>query len=289
LSWGTQAALLLTPYLAGTLLLLLVPALLTLALAFTGYDTLTPPVWRGLQNFVTLARDVRVGQAFQNTLIYVALAVPLRVAAALALALWLQGRRPGAGWVRAAVYVPSVVPPVAYALAGLWLLNPLYGPVNLALGALGLPAPAWLAEAGPARVAVALLAVFQIGEGFVVLLAARRGLSPEVLAAATVDGAGAWATFRYIVRPLLQPWLVLLTLRDVALSFQNAFAAAYLMTGGGPYYATLFLPLLAHEEAFGGFRYGEAAALMLAALVTAAALIAVFWALWRGWGGAEEW
>ena len=59
------------------------------------------------------------------------------------------------------------------------------------------------------------------------------------------------------------PWLLLLTMRDILLSAQSTFAPAYLMTDGGPYYATYFVPLFVFEEAFDRFRFGTASATMV--------------------------
>ena len=84
--------------------------------------------------------------AARNSLAFVAIAVPLRVLGALALALLLRQRRRGVAVYRAAVYLPSVIPSVAYALIWAWIFNPIYGPINMVLGAIGLPTPAWLAQ-----------------------------------------------------------------------------------------------------------------------------------------------
>ena len=78
------------------------------------------------------------------------------------------------GLYRVAVYVPTIVPSVAYALMWLWIFNPRYGPLNLALAGLGLPTPAWLVDRATALPAIALTALFQIGEGFVVVLAGLK-------------------------------------------------------------------------------------------------------------------
>ena len=274
----------LLPYLLGTLLLVALPALLSAGLAFTSYDALSPPVFVGLDNFRFLAADPVVTSAFANSLFFLLLAVPLRILGALGLALLLQRPRRGVGAYRAAVYVPTVIPDVAFALIWLWIFNPLFGPVNLALGALGLPMPAWLAEAETARFPFVVMSLFQIGEGFVVLLAALRGLPREYFDAGAVDGAGRWAAFRYLTLPLLMPWLVLLTFRDVILSFQYTFTPSFVMTGGDPYYSTLFLPLLIHEEAFDRFRFGPGSALMLLVFLASAAIIAGLYLFFRGRG-----
>jgi multiple sugar transport system permease protein len=179
------------------------------------------------------------------------------------------------------VYLPTIIPDVAFALIWLWIFNPLYGPVNQALSVLGLPEPAWLADESMARYPFVIMALFTIGEGFVILLAALRGLPRETLDAGAVDGAGQWATFRYLTLPLLVPWLVLLTFRDIILSFQLTFTPSFVMTGGDPYYATLFVPLLTYEEAFDRFRFGPGSALMLLVFLASAALILATWWLFR--------
>ena len=89
----------------------------------------------GLDNFRELLGDVAFRASLRNSLTYVAIAVPLRVAIALGLALLLHRRMRGVGAERAAVFFPTVIPDVAYALLWLWILNPLYGPLNLLLGA----------------------------------------------------------------------------------------------------------------------------------------------------------
>ena len=271
----------LLPYLLGTLLLVALPALMSAGLAFTTYDALSPPVFVGFANFRLLAADPVVTTAFANSLFFVALAVPLRMLGALGLALLLQRPRRGISGYRAAVYVPTVIPDVAYALIWLWIFNPLFGPVNLALSTLGLPLPGWLADEGSARYPFVVMSLFQIGEGFVVLLAALRGLPREYFDAGAVDGAGRWAAFRYLTLPLLLPWLVLLTFRDVILSFQYTFTPSLVMTGGGPYYSTMFLPLLIYEEAFDRFRFGPGSALMLLLFLLSAVIIGGIYLLFR--------
>ncbi len=280
-SWRAGLWAMLLPYLLGTLVLVGLPALMSGVLAFTTYDALTPPVYVGFANFRLLAADPIVGQALANSLFFILLAVPLRIVGALGLALLLRRPRRGGGAYRAAVYVPTVIPEVAFALIWLWIFNPVFGPVNVALEALGLPTPGWLADADTARFPFVIMAAFVIGEGFVVLLAALRGLSQEVYDAGAVDGAGRWAAFRYLTFPLLLPWLALLTARDVVLSFQWTFTPSFVMTGGDPYYATMFLPLLTYEEAFDRFRFGAGSALMLLTFLLSVAIIGGIYLLFR--------
>ena len=278
--------LLLTPYLAGTLFLTIAPALLSLALAFTHYDGLTAPRWAGLNNFLLIAADPLWWTALQNSLYFAALAVPLRLLGALALALLLN--RPGLSLYRTAIVLPTIIPEAAYALLWLWIVNPLYGPLNQALLALGLPAPAWLVEPATAKLVFVAMALFQIGEGFVVLLAGLQAVPPDCYAAAAVDGASRWQVFRRITLPLLQPWLLLLAGRDLLVSLQGNFTAALLMTGGGPYYATLFTPFYIYEEAFDQLHLGQGAAMTLVLLALSLAVIGLLFRLLRGWGYRDE-
>jgi len=74
----------------------------------------------------------------------------------------------------------------------------------------------------------------------------------------------------------------------VIVSAQSTFTPALLMTGGGPYYATLFVPLLMYETAFDRFRFGQGAAMMLLLLLVVGALIALTYRAVGGWGYEDE-
>lgn len=244
-------------------MLFILPALATIAISFTRFNAVQPPMWAGLDNFRAIFDSFLVKRSIRNSLVFLAMAVPIRLVAALALAMLLQSRRRFFGLFRAAVLLPTVIPEAAYALVWLWILNPIYGPLNLILSALGLPAPAWLAEPFSARMALVILAAFQIGEGFVVLIAGLRSIPRSFNDSARVDGATNWQIFKHITLPLLAPWLMLLTFRDLLVSLQNTFAPSYILTYGGPYYATTLEPLLVYELAFDFFDLGLAAAVLV--------------------------
>jgi len=271
--YAAQARLFLAPYLVGAVVLVVLPALATVVIAFTKFRGVGGPEFVGFNNFRALFDSFYVRTGLWNTLIFVVVAVPLRLVAALLLALLLQSRGRMFGLYRAAVYVPTVVPEVAYALIWLWVFNPVYGPLNLGMTALGLPAPAWLSDPVTARLAIVLMMSFQIGEGFVVLLAGLRSVPRSFYEAARVDGAGAWQAFWRITLPLITPWLLLLTFRDLIMSLQNTFTPSFVLTYGGPYYATTFAPLLIYEIAFDFFDFGMAAALLLLLYVVMAAVV----------------
>lgn len=274
----------LLPYLFFSFILVAVPVLASFGLSFFSYDAISPPEWNGLHNFSAALSDRLLGTALFNSLFFIALAVPLRLMGALLLALLLNHPRPGTGIFRAAVYLPTIIPDMSYALVALWMFNPLYGPLNLILKSLSLPAPSWLTDPTLAKLAIVLMSVLQIGEGFVVLLAGLKDIPKDYYDAAAVDGCGRWLSFRHITLPFLQPWLVLLTFRDIIMSFQGTFVPAYIMTGGGPYYGTFFLPLMIYEEAFDRFRFGIGSVLMLFMFLLTMGLLLLLYKTFKGWG-----
>lgn len=269
------------PYLGGLLLLIALPLFGAVALAFTEFSGIGAPEFIGVDNFTRLWQDSAFWRSLGNSLIFVLVSVPLRLSAAVAFALLLHRRSKTASGGRVAAYLPSVIPDVAYALLWLWLLNPLYGPLALALGSVGIDDV--LTDPWGARIAVAVMGAFQIGEAFIVALAARRTIPKNLYEAAAVDGASAWFTFRKITLPLMAPILGLLALRDVVLSFQINFVPALLVTEGGPRYATTYLPLYAYRQAFRYFRLGYASAMTLTMFVLTALIVYVQYRLIRRW------
>jgi multiple sugar transport system permease protein len=251
----------LAPYLVGLTALVVVPAAVGLPLALFDYDAIRPAEFVGLENFRDLWRDPVFRMSLESTAIFFALAAPARLLAALGLALLLVRPFRGSGGYRSAVYLPTVVPDIAWALVWLWILNPLYGPLNLLLGQVGLPQPAWMLEEGQARVAIAIMLTWQVGEGFVVLLAALGDIPDEVLEQSSVDGATAPQTLLLVTLPILAPILLLLLLRDTVILLSSSFVPAQIVgRDGGPNYATTFLPFYAFQNAFSYLRFGYAAA-----------------------------
>lgn len=259
-----------SPYILGLFVLVALPAVAALALAFTEFTGIQAPRWNGFDNIARLLSDDAFLRSLGNSLIYVLLSVPIRLAIAVGFALLLFRRAPGIGAARAAVYVPSVVPDVAYALLWLWLLNPLYGPLAIALGS---ASPDFLTDPWGARIGMALMGAFQVGEAFVIALAARRMIPPSLYEVAAVDGAGSWFTLRHVTLPMMAPVVGLLALRDVILSLQVSFVPALIVTDGGPRYATTYLPLYVYRTAFTYFRFGYATAISLTMFVLTAGVV----------------
>jgi multiple sugar transport system permease protein len=279
-----QLALMLAPYLFGLALLVALPALVTFGLALFEYDLIRSPRFVGLDNFRELGDDEVFRTSLRNSLMFMAFAVPMRLAGALALALLLHRRYRGVGAYRTSAYLPSVVPDVAYALLWLWIFNPLYGPLNLLLVELGVDRPRWLTDPQHAQWAIIVMSLFLIGEGFLVALATRQSLPHELYEIAELESAKPWYVFGRVTLPLMAPTLLLLLFRDTIFSFQATFVPALIVTEGGPPpYATTYLPLFAYQNAFEYLRYGYAAAATLAMFAVTAAIVYVQYRIVRRW------
>lgn len=287
-----QLALMLAPYLLGLTALIALPAIVTFALSLAEYDLIRAPRFVALDNFRELVSDDVFSIALRNSLVFAAIAVPLRLLAALGLALLLHRRFRGAVLHRSAVVLPFVVPDVAYGLLWLWLLNPLYGPINRLLEwggtaqhtAFGYPSPQWLTHPNDARAAIILMSLFTIGEGFVILLAIRQGISRELYDMAQVEDADSLFVFWRVTLPLMTPVLLLLLARDTIFSFQATFVPALIVTEGGPPpYATTYVPLFVYRNGFEYLRYGYAAAATVTMLALTAAIVYAQWRVIRRW------
>jgi multiple sugar transport system permease protein len=288
-----QIALMLAPYLCGVVALVALPALVTFALAFSEYDLLRSPSFIGVDNFRELADDEVFGIALKNSLVFAAFAVPLRLAAALGLALLLHRRFTGVGGYRSAAVLPTVIPDIAYGLVWLWLFNPLYGPINLLLKmggdsptttAWGVQPPQWLTHPNDARAAIIIMSLFTIGEGFVILLVTRQGLPTELYDLAALEDATAWGVFRRVTLPLMAPILLLMLARDSIFSLQLTFVPALVVTDGGPpLYSTTYVPLFVYRNAFEYLRYGYAASATVTMFVLTGLIVWIQWRIVRRW------
>jgi multiple sugar transport system permease protein len=289
------------PFLLGLTLLVIAPVLLAAPLAFSSYDVLSPPKAVGLANFEEMGKDELFWNGLRASLILVVVAVPLRVAGTFLLALLLQGRRRFFSLFRGAVYMPTVIPIVAYGMLWLYIFNPLYGPLN-GLSQLFSSDPSlvandvargnspglWLIDPRATHAGIILLLLFTVGEGFVLLLAALREIPHDLYEAAAIDGASYGRQTRHITLPLLAPSLLLLSLRDTVYCLQASFALALVVTKGGPYYATTYLPYYIYLNGSEYLRFGYAAAMSWVLYGTSAVIIALqFWVM-RRWKGLDN-
>jgi multiple sugar transport system permease protein len=236
---------------------------------------LTAPRWVGLANFERmLFDDPRYRQAVWVTVFYVALAVPLRLAFALAVAMLLNTYRRGVSLYRAAYYAPSVVAG-SVAVAVMWRqVFGTEGVVNAVLALLGIPPTRWLGDPDVAIWTLITLAVWQFGSPMLIFLAGLRQIPAELYEAAAIDGAGAGSRFFRITLPLLSPVTFFNLVMQTITGFM-VFTQAFIVTGGGPMDTTLFYALYLYRRAFESFQMGYASAMAWVLLLVVALFTAV--------------
>jgi multiple sugar transport system permease protein len=284
----TQLYLMLAPFVVGLFLLVVLPSVGSLAVAFFDYSPLRPTdfPWAGLRQFTDLFADPLFATALGNSLLYTLASVPLRVIGALGMALFLDRRRRAIGAYRSAAYLPTIIPDVAYGLTWLWIFNPLFGPVSQMLQALGGSEQTWLLDTGGARSIVIAMGAWQIGEGIVIMLAALRDVPRDLHDAALVDGAGWLARLRALTLPIIAPTFLLLTFRTTVVTMQDNFSPAYIVTRGEPYYATYFLPYKIYIDSFNDFRFSYGAAMIMVMYAVTVLIVFVQYITTRRWSVA---
>jgi multiple sugar transport system permease protein len=249
------------PWLVGFLVFTLGPFVASLFFSFTRYELLTPPEFRGFQNYNVLFRqDPRFWVSLANTAYYAFFSVPIRMILAFFVAILLNQKVQGMAIFRTLFYLPSVTAGVATAILWVWIFDANYGLLNVGLRAIGIEGPLWLGSRVWAKPALILMSLWSIGGTMVIYLAGLQGVPQQLYDAAAVDGAGWWRKTRHVTVPLMTPTIFFTLVMGIVGSFQ-VFASALVMTNGGPADATLFYVLYLYRNAFQYFRMGYASAL----------------------------
>ena len=272
------AWLLLSPALGAIALFFALPLIAALLLSLTDFDIYALADLRNLRfvgggNYLRLLRDPLFWKVIRNTLVFVVLGVPLTVGAALGGALLVNSKVARLrGLFRTIFFAPVVTTLVAVAVIFRYLYHPRYGLINQMLGLLHLPAIDWLGDPAWATVAITLLAVWRsFGYGLVIYVVGLQAIPESLYEAAQLDGAGTWRQLRDITLPLLKPTTLFVGIL-ITVSLFQIFAEPYVMTRGGPLYATTSITLLMYEQGFRWWNLGAAAAIafVLFALIIAA-------------------
>jgi len=163
-------------------------------------------------------------------------------------------------WFRTLYYLPSVISGVAVSLLWVWIFNPQFGVLNYLLGKVGITGPEWLYSEFWVLPAFVIMSLWTIGGGMIIFLAGLQGIPIELYEAAELDGANQIQKFFRITIPMISPIIFFNLVMGIIGSFQ-VFTQAYIMTSGGPHYASLFYVLYLYQQAFQYFRMGYASAL----------------------------
>ena len=223
----------------------------------------------GFGNFTRLFADDLFRSALLHTFSYAALALTFEFLLGLGLALLLDRPLKGRGAFRALLLVPMMLPPVVVGVVWRLMLNPSFGAINGTLKGAGVETESltWTASPSLAFVSVVAVDVWQWTPFmFLVLLAGLQAIPQEPYEAAMIDGAGAWQTFAHITLPLLKP-AILIALLLRTMDLLRVFDQIFILTEGGPAFATETVSLYIYRTAFRFFDFGYAAAMSFALLV----------------------
>lgn len=217
-----------TPFLVSFLLFFALPSVFSIILSLYRYNGYTAAQWIGLQNYRALIESPDFRQALVNTLFYWLVPLVPLLGGAFLLAVAVRSKM--AKWPRVykpLIFVPQVMAPVASALVWRVMLSN-DGVLNSILG-LHIN---WLTDPHFLKWGVVLLLVWRgLGWYFVVFLAGLTNVSAELLDAAAVDGADAWARMRYVIVPLMRPTILFAVVIDTIASLQ-LFTEPNLLVGG---------------------------------------------------------
>ncbi len=256
-----------SPAIIGLLVFTAYPLGASLYYSFCSYSVLQPPRWTGLANYRLMALDIAhhglLFQSVYNTLYFAAWSVPLGILVAYLLAILLNQPVRGLAFFRTLFYIPSVVPVVASSVLWLWLFNPQYGLINIALQHIGVGnPPGWLADPAWSKPALILMSLWGVGNSTVILLAGLQGVPAEYYEAAELDGASPWQRTIRITTPLMSPYLLFLFVMGLIGAGQY-FTQAWVMTNGtgSPANSTLLYPMYLFQNAFQYFKMGYACAM----------------------------
>jgi sn-glycerol 3-phosphate transport system permease protein len=265
--------------------LLLLPAAVLLAV-FTHYPTVAtlyssllstpkgsrPAVFVGLENYQAMVADPVFWQVLRNNFVFAVGTIPASIALALAMAILVDAKIAGRGFLRLSYFTPTVLPMIAVANIWLFFFTPGYGLLEQVTGLFGAPSRNWLGSRETVMACMVVVAVWKEAGFFMIFyLAALQTIPPHLREAGAIEGAGRWYFFRRVTFPLLMPTTLFVLINAVINSFRLV-DHIMVMTKGGPDNTSSLLLFYIYEVGFKFWDTGYAAALTMVLLV----LLALF-------------
>ncbi len=255
------------PALIGLLVFLMYPIVADFYISLHNWSVLEEPSWAGIQNYTRMFSDEVFLVSLGNTLLWVVLYVPLSIVVSFLLALAMNLPLKGIKTFRTIFYVPVVTPLLVVALLFVWMYNTDFGLINYILYLFGINPIPWLTNKYIALPAIALMSIWKYcGYNMVIILAALQGIPAHLNEAAMLDGITPWKKTWHITIPLITPALYYILVMAVIDAFQ-VFTEIYIMTSGGPGYATHTLNYYMWKNAFSYYEMGYASAISVFMLV----------------------
>ncbi len=236
-----------------------------------------PAIFVGFDNYMHLLEDDVFLQAFTNNLLFAIGTIPVSIALALGMALWVNGKIRGRTWVRFSYFLPTMLPMIAAANVWMFFYTPGYGLLDQFLGLFGFAQNNWLGDPDTVLPCLMVLTVWKEAGFFMIFyLAALQGLPTETYEAAKLLGVGRWYYFRRVTFPLLMPTTLFVMINALINSYKMV-DMLFVMTDGGPDNASNLLLYYIYETAFSFWDTSYAATLTVVLfLILALTAIAQF-------------
>jgi oligogalacturonide transport system permease protein len=263
------------PWIIGFLVFQLYPFVSSFVYSFSQYNLASRPAFIGIKNYVDIfTKDDQFWNSLKVTMLYVLMAVPMKLAFALFIAMLLNVKLKYINVFRTVYYLPSIFGG-SVAVAVLWrFLFSGDGLINYILGCLKIPPVGWLSDPDIALFSISLLTVWQFGSSMVIFLAGLKQIPQELYESGRVDGASKPRMFFTITIPLLTPIIFFNFIMQMVFAFQD-FTGAFVVTNGGPMKATYLYAMKLYDEGFLFFKMGYASALSWVMFIILMALTAL--------------
>jgi multiple sugar transport system permease protein len=276
--------LLLAPWLFGFILMYLIPMGVSLFYSFTDYNMLNAPRFVGFDNYVRMfTQDPEFWRALGVTFRYVFLVVPLRLAFALFIAMFINNKRRGSGAYRTLYYIPSIIGS-SVAVSIVW--RQIFGNGGAMMSLLSVfgieQRLSFIGNPDTALYMIVLLGVWQFGSSMLIFLAALKQVPVSLYESSMLDGAGSWKKFRSITLPMITPAIFFNMIQQIVVGFR-AFTESFVITGGGPMNQTMFYVLYLYKLAFNFFEMGYSSAMAWVLVLIIAVFTFIFFRTQKKW------
>jgi multiple sugar transport system permease protein len=268
----------------GYLMFRLGPLLASLYLSFTrSAGTGAETRWVGLKNYTYMfTKDPLFRASLRATTLFVGGFLPLSLALGLGIALLMNQKVRGVTVYRAIYFLPSNIGGVAVAMLWQFVFHNRWGVLNAILSLVGIHPIGWLVDPDWVMVAFIIMSLWGVGGTMIVYLAGLQSIPTELYEASSIDGANGAQQFLAITLPMLSPTIFFNLVTGLIGAFQ-IFENAFIMTQGGPNYATYFFGLNIYYNAFQSLRFGYASALAWILFVIIAGLTILVFRTRRSW------
>ena len=280
---GRPAAAFLAPFVILYLLFIIGPALYGLVMSFFNTSLVQPGLgsFAGFGNYAEALQSPDFWSSLWHTLWFTILTTPPLILLAFVFALLADRARHGRWFYRLAFFMPFILPSAVVALVWVFIYTPELGLLQAALAKIGITSPVWLGDPTWAMPSLAITTIWwTLGFNFVLYLAGLQEIPRDLYEASSIDGASPWQQIWRITVPLLGRTTTLVAVLQVIASLK-VFDQMYLMTQGGPNFATRSILQYVYDEGFTNFRTGYAAAISMLFFLIVLAVSAIWFGIVR--------